>query len=52
MPSEGQQIDLRKGVTGLLGGTAVGLRGAIHDVAIAQEDVDSEPAAGRSAPGR
>src|SRR5215468_4190670 len=49
LPPIGQQIDERKGVTELLGATAVGVPGAIHGVAIAQEHIDGESATGRSA---
>src|SRR5258708_3895072 len=46
LPPIGQQIGQRKGVTELLGAAAVGVPGAIHGVAIAQEHIDSEAAAG------
>src|SRR5215472_16645022 len=49
LPPEGQQIDQGKGVTELLGATAVGVPGAVHGVAIAQEHIDGESAAGRRA---
>ena len=45
----GQQIDQRKSVTELLGATAVGVPGAVDGVAVAQEHIDGEPAAGRCA---
>src|SRR5215472_3780430 len=49
LPPIGQQIDQRKGMAELLGATAAGVPGAIHGVAIAQEHIDSESAAGRRA---
>src|SRR5215472_13473345 len=49
LPPIGQQVDQRKGMTELFGAAAVGVPGAIHGVAIAQEHVDSESAAGRCA---
>src|SRR5215469_6915812 len=49
LPSVGEQIDQGEGVTELLGATAVGVPGAIHGVAVAQEHVDGESAAWRCA---
>src|SRR6266702_2845767 len=49
LPPIRQQIDQRKGVTELLGATAIGVPGAVDGVAVTQENVDREPTARRRA---